>query len=79
MEIGNQEVQRIGKDKVKTAIKRMKNEKTVGPDDIPEEEWRCSGEMAVNKIFGEDARGVKKCTFYRGIKLISNTMRARGK
>ncbi|XP_051779618.1 uncharacterized protein LOC127526820 [Erpetoichthys calabaricus] len=47
VEIVNQEVQRISKEEVRTAMKRMKNGKAVGPDDIPVEAWRCLGEMAV--------------------------------
>ncbi|XP_051783710.1 uncharacterized protein LOC127527824 [Erpetoichthys calabaricus] len=47
VEIVNQEVQWISKDEVSTAMKRMKNGKAIGPDDIPVEAWRCFGEMAV--------------------------------
>ncbi|KAG2459007.1 P5I13 protein, partial [Polypterus senegalus] len=47
VEIVTQEVQQISKEKVRTAMKRMKNGKAVGPDDIPVEEWKCLGGMAV--------------------------------
>ncbi|KAG2458644.1 RTBS polymerase, partial [Polypterus senegalus] len=47
VETVNQEVQRISKEEVRTAMKRVQNGKAVGPDDIPVEAWRCLEEMAV--------------------------------
>lgn len=41
MKIVNQEVCGISKGEVRTAIKRIKCAKTVGPDDILVEAWRC--------------------------------------
>ena len=41
------EVHRITEDEVRRALKRMKNGKAVGPDDIPVEAWICLGDMAV--------------------------------
>ena len=46
VEVVNQEVGWIRKDEVRKAMKRMKSGKVVGPDDIPVEAWKCSGEMA---------------------------------
>ena len=46
VEIVNQEVEWISKDEVRTAMKRMKSGKAVGPDGIPVEAWKCLGEMA---------------------------------
>ncbi|KAG7470479.1 hypothetical protein JOB18_047048 [Solea senegalensis] len=43
----NHEVAEISKDEVRGALKRMKNGKAVGPDDIPVEVWKCLGEEAV--------------------------------
>ncbi|KAG7497869.1 hypothetical protein JOB18_045303 [Solea senegalensis] len=43
----NHEVADISKDEVRGALKRMKNGKAVGPDDIPVEVWKCLGEEAV--------------------------------
>ncbi|KAK3546666.1 hypothetical protein QTP70_031407, partial [Hemibagrus guttatus] len=42
-----QKVDKIRKDKVRNALKRMKSGKAVGPDDIPVEVWKCLGEAAV--------------------------------
>ncbi|KAI5620741.1 hypothetical protein C0J50_19613, partial [Silurus asotus] len=47
VELVKQDVDRISKEVVRAAIKRMKSGKSVGPDDIPVEAWRCLGEMAV--------------------------------
>ncbi|KAK3513652.1 hypothetical protein QTP70_028811, partial [Hemibagrus guttatus] len=42
-----QKVDKIRKDEVRKALKRMKSGKAVGPDDIPVEDWKCLGETAV--------------------------------
>ncbi|KAK3556402.1 hypothetical protein QTP70_007982 [Hemibagrus guttatus] len=42
-----QKVDKIRKDEVRKALKRMKSGKVVGPDDIPVEVWKCLGEAAV--------------------------------
>ncbi|MCJ8728282.1 hypothetical protein PDJAM_G00002700 [Pangasius djambal] len=42
-----QKVDKIRKDQVRKALKRMKSGKAVGPDDIPVEVWKCLGEAAV--------------------------------
>ncbi|MBN3291136.1 RTXE polymerase, partial [Polypterus senegalus] len=99
VEIVNQEVHRISKEEVRTAMKRMKNGKAVGPDDIPMEAWRCLGEMAVaflNRLFNgilesermpeewrrsilvpifKNKGNVQDCSNYRGIKLMSHSMK----
>ncbi|KAF7710733.1 hypothetical protein HF521_009605, partial [Silurus meridionalis] len=99
VELVKQDVDRISKEEVRAAIKRMKNGKSVGPDDIPVEAWRCLGEMAVEfltRLFNRILEGermpeewrrsvlvpifkhkgdVQTCSNYRGIKLISHTMK----
>ncbi|KAK3573129.1 hypothetical protein QTP86_014133, partial [Hemibagrus guttatus] len=42
-----QKLDKIRKDEVRKALKRMKSGKAVGPDDIPVEVWECLGEAAV--------------------------------
>ncbi|KAK3507937.1 hypothetical protein QTP70_004389 [Hemibagrus guttatus] len=42
-----QKVDKIRKDEVRKALKRLKSGKAVGPDDIPVEVWKCLGEAAV--------------------------------
>ncbi|KAK3556096.1 hypothetical protein QTP70_005247 [Hemibagrus guttatus] len=42
-----QKVDKIRKDEVRKALKRMKSGKAVGPDDIPMEVWKCLGEAAM--------------------------------
>ncbi|KAK3575195.1 hypothetical protein QTP86_020892 [Hemibagrus guttatus] len=42
-----QKVDKIRKDEVRNALKRMKSGKAFGPDDIPVEVWTCLGESAV--------------------------------
>ena len=95
----NLEVGWISKDEVRTAMKRMKSGKAVGPDGIPVEAWKCLGEMAVglltrlfNKILESERMpeewrlsvlvpifknkgDVQSCGNYRGIKLLSHTMK----
>ncbi|KAK3569080.1 hypothetical protein QTP86_022114, partial [Hemibagrus guttatus] len=94
-----QKVDKIRKDEVRKALKRMKSGKAVGPDDIPVEVWKCLGEAAVefltslfnrvleSKRMPEEWRrsvlvpifknkgDVQSCSNYRGIKLMSHTMK----
>jgi hypothetical protein len=92
-------VRRIQESEVKEALKKMKTDKTLGPDDIPIEVWRCLGDIAIlwltklfntifrsNKMPDEWRRNIsvpifknkgdiQSCTNYRGIKLMSHTMK----
>ncbi|KAK3532164.1 hypothetical protein QTP86_009044 [Hemibagrus guttatus] len=94
-----QKVDKIRKDEVRKALKRMKSGKAVGPDDIPVEVWKCLGEAAVefltslfNRVLESERMSeewrrsvlvpifknkgdVQSCSNYRGIKLMSHTMK----
>ncbi|KAK3540907.1 hypothetical protein QTP86_004171 [Hemibagrus guttatus] len=94
-----QKVDKIRKDVVRKALKRMKSGKAVGPDDIPVEVWKCLGEAAVefltslfNRVLESERMpeewrrsvlvlifknkgDVQSCSNYRGIKLMSHTMK----
>ncbi|KAK3555297.1 hypothetical protein QTP86_014982 [Hemibagrus guttatus] len=94
-----QKVDKIRKDEVRKALKRMKSGKAVGPDDIPVEVWTCLGEAAVefltslfNRVLKSERMpeewrrsvlvpifknkgDVQSCSNYRGIKLMSHTMK----
>ncbi|KAK3553111.1 hypothetical protein QTP86_031688 [Hemibagrus guttatus] len=94
-----QKVDKIRKDEVRKALKRMKSGKAVGPDDIPVEVWKCLGEAAVefltslfNRVLERERMpeewrrsvlvpifknkgDVQSCSNYRGIKLMSHTMK----
>ncbi|KAK3511381.1 hypothetical protein QTP70_005306 [Hemibagrus guttatus] len=94
-----QKEDKIRKDEVRKALKRMKSGKAVGPDDIPVEVWRCLGEAAVeyltslfNRVLESEKMSeewrksmlvlifknkgdVQSCSNYRGIKLMSHTMK----
>lgn len=49
-QLANQEVPRVGNEKGRAPMKRMKRGKVVGPDDIHVEAWRCLGEKAVDLL-----------------------------
>jgi hypothetical protein len=92
-------VRRIQESEVKEVLKKMKPGKTIGPDDIPIEVWRCFGDITImwltklfniifrsNKMSDEWRRSIlvpifknkgdiQSCTNYRGIKLMSHTMK----
>ncbi|KAK3515449.1 hypothetical protein QTP70_021407 [Hemibagrus guttatus] len=94
-----QKVDKIRKDEVRKALKRMKSGKAVGPDDIPVEVWKCLGEAAVEFLIGlfnrvlesermpeewrrsvlvpifKNKGDVQSCSNYRGIKLMSHTVK----
>ncbi|KAK3553330.1 hypothetical protein QTP70_000851 [Hemibagrus guttatus] len=93
-----QKVDKIRKDEVRKALKRIKSGKAVGPDDIPVEVWKCLGEAAVefltslfNRVLESERMpeewrsvlvpifknkgDVQSCSNYRGLKLMSHTMK----
>ena len=96
----NLEVKKIiSKEEMRENMKRMKNGKAVGPDDIPVEVWKCLGEIArssFTKLYNRTMESermpeewrdsilipifknkgdVQSCSNYRGIKLISHSMK----
>ncbi|KAL5176375.1 LINE-1 retrotransposable element ORF2 protein [Glycine soja] len=90
---------RIQKQEVKEALKRMSNDKAVGPDNIPIEVWKTLGDRGLEwltELFNEIMRSkrmpeewrrstlvpiyknkgdIQNCANYRGIKLMSHTMK----
>ena len=46
-EVVNEEVNCVSREEVKKALKIMKKGKTVGPDELPVEVWKCMGEMGI--------------------------------
>ena len=42
----DQEVAKVSKAEMRRILNRMKSGKTVGPDEIPVEVWKCLGEVA---------------------------------
>ncbi|MCJ8733950.1 hypothetical protein PDJAM_G00229570 [Pangasius djambal] len=68
-----QKVDRIRKDEVRKALKRMKSGKAVGPDDIPVEVWKCLGEAAVEfltSLFNRVLESEKMPEEWRGSVLV---------
>jgi len=89
----------ISRREVEKALRLMKSNKAVGPDNIPIEAWKSLGEAAVdvlwdllNEIYEQEKipsewrkstivpiykqkGNIQDCTNYRGIKLISHTMK----
>ena len=43
----NEEVNCVSREEGKNALRRMKNDKAVGPDEWPIEVWKCMGEMGI--------------------------------
>ena len=46
-EVVNEEVICVSREEVKNEVRRMKNGKAVGPDELPVEVWKCMGEMRI--------------------------------
>ena len=44
----SQKLKQITKKEVWPAIRKMKDGKAIGPNDIPVEAWKCLGYLAVN-------------------------------
>ena len=50
----NKKVNCVSREEVKNALRRMKNDKAIGPDELPVEVWKCMGEMGIkflNRLF----------------------------
>jgi hypothetical protein len=61
-------VRRIQESEVKEALKKMKTGKTLGPNDIPIEVWRCLGDIAImwlTKLFNTIFRSNKMSDEWR--------------
>ena len=46
-EVVEEEVNCVSREEVKNALRSMKKGKTVGPDELPVEVWKCMGEMGI--------------------------------
>ena len=99
VEVVNKEVNCVSRKEVKNALRRMKKDKAVGPDDLPVEVWKCMGKMEIKfltRVFNRLLMGewmpeewrrsvlipiyknkgdAQYCGNYRGIKLMSHTMK----
>nr|GEW55862.1 hypothetical protein [Tanacetum cinerariifolium] len=62
---------RINQGEVKTALKKMGRNKAIGSDQIHFEAWRLSEVIPIDKNKGD----AQACSNYRGIKLLSHTMK----
>ncbi|XP_045112278.1 uncharacterized protein LOC123505180 [Portunus trituberculatus] len=93
------EVEDIMVQEVKKAIRRMKNGKATGPDEIPVEAWKALGDLGVEIVYEiicqafdserlpnewrestlvpicKEKGDIQDCGKYRGIKLMSHTMK----
>ena len=47
VEVVNKKVNCISREEVKNALRRMKKDKAIGPDEFPVEVWKCMGEMGI--------------------------------
>ena len=95
----NEEVNCVSREEVKNALRKTKKGKTVGPDELPVEVWKCMGKMGIKfftRLFSKLLMGERMpeewrrsvlipiyknkgdaqcCKNYRGIKLMSHTMK----
>ena len=58
----NEAIPKISAREVRSAMKRMKSRKAVGPDDIPVKAWRCLSEVGVvflTRLFNNILEGEK--------------------
>ena len=47
VKVVNEEVNCVSREEVKDALRRMKKDKAVGPDELPVEVWKCMGEIGI--------------------------------
>ena len=93
-EVVNEEVNCVNREEVKKAVRRIKKDKAVGPDELPVEVWKCM--KFLTRLFNRLLMGERMpeewrrsvlipiyknkgdaqcCGNYRGIKLMSHTMK----
>ena len=46
-EVVKEEVNFVSREEVKKALRRIKKDKAVGPDELPVKVWKCMGEMGI--------------------------------
>ena len=46
-EVVKEEVNCVGREEVKNALRRMKKDKVAGPDELSVEVWKCMGKMGI--------------------------------
>ena len=46
----HKEIREVTRSEVTEALKKMKNTKATGPDQIPGEAWKCLGEEGIDKL-----------------------------
>ena len=59
-EVVKEEVNCVSREEVKNALRRMKKGKSVGPDELPVEVWKCMGKMGIKfltKLFNRILMG----------------------
>ena len=49
-EVVNEEVNYVSTEQVKNALRRMKKGKAAGPDELPAEVWKCTGEIGTTVL-----------------------------
>ena len=98
-EVVNEEINCVSREEVKNTLRRMKNGKAVGPDELSAEIGKCMGKMGIKfltRLFNRLLMGERMpeewrrnvliqiyknkgdtqcCRKYRGIKLMSHTMK----
>ena len=47
IELVNEEINCVSREKAKNALRRTKKGKAVGPDELPVEIWKCMGKMGI--------------------------------
>ena len=75
VEVVNKEVNCVRREKVKNALRRMKKDKAVGPDELPVEVWKCMGEMRITfltRLFNRLLMGEQMPEEWRRSVLISS-------
>ena len=71
----NKEVNSFSREKVKNALRRIKKDKAVGPDELPVEVWKCLGEMGIkffNRLFNRMLVGERMSEKWRRSVFIPN-------
>ena len=68
-EVVKEEVNCVSREEVKNELRRMKKSKTVGPDELPVEVWKCMSEMGIEfltRLFPQTINGSSSSSSFEG-------------
>ena len=81
VDVVNEEVNCVSREKVKNVLRKMKKGKAIGPDELPVEVWKCMGKMGIKfltRLFNRLLMGERCQKNEEGV-CLSQSIKTKGK